>query len=127
MAHLLNSNLTHIRSEIDEIKEEIKGGKSIKFVNKQGDVMVFTPQEARHVLEKLIHEEFELFADDIVLRNKTKITERIDFKLKQLEKSLIKHVDDKFDKVTEMILEATISRKIEEEVDKRLKQIKDKL
>jgi len=119
MARLLNSDWDKMRP-VPHIKEEEFHGDALKFENKNGDVIVFTLKEARAVLQNYLHEELELFSDEVVGRNKTKIQERINFKLKQLENALIEHVDAKFLKIEEKIIEGTIDRKIEEEVKRRL-------
>lgn len=118
MAQLLNSTWTEKREE----KKEYDGGESIKFENKNGDVLVYTPKEAKYVLQEYINEELNLFADDVVKTNKIVMEQRINFKLKQLEISLLQHIDEKLMKITEKMLELTIERKINEEVEKRLEE-----
>lgn len=130
MAHLKNSDWGKIRSEPSEPKEEFHGD-ALKFENKNGDVIVFTLKEAKEVLQNYLHEELELFADEVAKNNRSKISERVEFKIKQIERGLLEHIDFKFLKIEEKIINATIDRMIEEEVQKRLeiklKQIKDLL
>lgn len=123
MARLINHDKDEVRvpESLDDYKERL-GGDSIKFKNKHGDVMVFTPAEAKDVLTQYIHDELELFSDEVVKRNKGVITEKLEFRIKQLEKDIIEHLDDKFLKLTERIVEATIERRVNEEVEKRLKK-----
>lgn len=127
---LLNSELTDFRHP-PTTKSEIKGGATIKFENKEGDVMVFTPAEARHVLSRYIHEELELYSDATVTNVKSIIEARINTNLKQIEEGLEKLIIDKIDKITENIVSKIIDRVVNEEVNKRLdiklKQIKDSL
>ena len=123
MAQLLNSTWTEKREE----KKEFNGGESIKFENKNGDVLVYTPKEAKYVLQEYINDEMNLFADEVVKTNKIIIEQRLNFKLKQLEVSLLQHIDEKLMKITEKMLELTIERKINEEVEKKLKKLKKSL
>jgi hypothetical protein len=116
---LVNSKLTQIRRPKED-PETIQGGPSITFENKNGDVMVFTPAEARYALKAYIDEELNLYADATVLDYKTRLEERINFKIKQLEISLVDHVNSKVDVIVEKILASTVNRVFEEEVNKRL-------
>ncbi len=128
MSKLLNSGLGQPRWNEEIIKPSRN---AISFENENGDIMVFTPQEAKEVLERYIHEELELHSDEVAKQKKSEIEERISFKLKQIENSLLQHVDDKLNKITEKILTLTIDRVVNEEVERRvaekLKKLKNEL
>ena len=119
MARILNGPWGEVRPSPRE-PQEYKAGDVIKIENKSGDIAVFTPKEVRTILQEYIIQELEFFSDEVVRKNRSKVTERIDFKLKQLENSLVQHIDAKFLKIEEKIIEDIIDRKIEEEVTKRL-------
>jgi hypothetical protein len=89
---------------------------TLRFENKNGDVMVVKPQEVREVLHDFIDSEIGFLGDAM----KNQIKERLDFKLKQIEYSLNDHIEEKINKLTEKILERTIDRIVEEEVNRRV-------
>lgn len=96
---------------------------TLKFKNKNGDVMVVKPQEVRDVLHDFIDAEFN-FSNNIT---KNQMKERFEFKLKQIERTLIEHVDDKINKIVESILEKTIDRIVEEEINRRVQEKLEKI
>ena len=89
---------------------------TLRFENKNGDVMVIKPQEVREVLHDFIDNEIGFLADAM----KSQIKERLEFKIKQVERTLIEHLDDKINKIAESILEKTIDRIAEEEINRRV-------
>ena len=89
---------------------------TLKFQNKKGDLMVVKPQEVRDVLHDFIDSEFSSLSNNM----KTQIKERLEFKIKQVERTLIEHLDDKINKIAESILEKTIDRIAEEEINRRV-------
>jgi hypothetical protein len=89
---------------------------TLKFENENGDVMVIKPQEVREVLHDFIDSEIGFLGDAM----KTQIKERLEFKIKQVERTLIEHLDDKINKIAESILEKTIDRIAEEEINRRV-------
>lgn len=129
MASLRNSILTKIRDPYLDGEHELDN--TIKFENKSGDVFVMKPREIKEVINNYLRDELEIFSNEVVGRHKQDIKTRLDFKLKQIENEMVNHFDDKINKITERIVELTMNRKIEEEVEKRLeaklKKIKDSL
>ena len=89
---------------------------TLKFENKNGDVVVVKPQEVKDVLNDFLTSEINSLGDDI----KIKIKDKLDFKIKQVETSLSDHIDEKILRVTERILDKTIDRVIEDEVNRRV-------
>jgi len=89
---------------------------TLKFENKNGEVIVVKPHEVRDVLNDFIESEFGSMSDNM----KNQIKERLEFKLKQIEYSLKEHIEDKINKLTEKILEKTIDRIVEEEINRRV-------
>ena len=89
---------------------------TLRFENKDGEVMVVKPHEVRDVLNDFIKSEFGSMSDNM----KNQIKERLEFKIKQIEYSLKEHIEDKINKLTENILERTIDRIVEEEVNRRV-------
>jgi hypothetical protein len=125
MARLINSELGQFRKP--SIDYDGISSNAIKIEKANGDVILFTPHEAKEVLREYITEELELYTDEISRKRKAQIEERINFKLKELENSLVRHVDYKINKITEKIVSLTIDRMVKEEVDKRVSEIMLKL
>jgi hypothetical protein len=89
---------------------------TLKFENKEGDVMIVKPQEVRDVLNDYLTSEINSLGDDI----KSRIKDQLDFKIKQVENKLTDHIEDKILRLTERILDKTINRVIEDEVNRRV-------
>lgn len=105
--------------------------KAIKVQTKIDESIVFTEVELRETLRTLLDDELNISAQNLAFEKKYELESRLNFKLKQLENSLVNLINERVDKITERIVGLTINRVIEEEVSKRLedrlKQIKDKL
>mgnify|MGYP003520193608 CR=1 FL=1 len=71
--------------------------------------------------------ELNLYADNTVKDNKIRLEERINFRMKQFENGLTRHVDDKINKITETILTKTVNRIIDEEVNRRVEERLEKI
>lgn len=101
--------------------------KAIKINTILDDAMVLTVDETKKILRDFINEELSFFAEDVIKSRRIEVEERLNFKLKQFENSMIRHIDDKLNKITEHIVSLTINRVIEEEVNKRLEIKLDKI
>ena len=93
MAHVINGPWGEVRPTPRE-PQEYNAGDIIKIETKSGDIAVFTPKEVRTILQEYIIQELELFSDEVVRRNQ--VSERIDFKLKQLDNTKIGKLNDAF-------------------------------
>ena len=94
--------------------------KALNIKRNSGDQIMLTIDEAKDVIREIISYEMGLMTDDVVKDRKIEIEERLNFKLKQLELSVIRHVNEKIDNMTERVVSLTLNRVIEEEVDKRV-------
>ena len=101
--------------------------KAIKIKTIVDDAMILTVDETRECLRSYISDELNYFAEDVTKSRRIEIEERLNFKLKQFENSMIRHIDDKINKITERIVELTINRVIEQEVETRLNKKLDKI
>lgn len=126
MARLINSDLGNYRKPPDIDYDGISSN-AIKIEKKNGDVILFTPHEAKEVLKEYITEELELHSEEISRKRKGQIEDRLNFKLKELENSLIRHVDEKINKITEKIISLTVDRMVNEEVERRVSEKIQKL
>lgn len=99
----------------------------IKIKNLSDEVILFNKSEAIEALTKYITEELDLISSGITKETKDKILERVNFRLKQIEITMLKHINDKIDKITEKIVENSLNRIIEKEVNKRLEEKLEKI
>lgn len=120
MAYISNGPQSHFRKTID-------GGEIVKVFDDNGNTVLFTPQEAKNVVEKFIGELIDSQTNGI----QDKITKKTTENILKLESSLEKLINEKILNITEKIMDKLISRKIDEEVNKRvdekLKNIRDLL
>jgi hypothetical protein len=101
--------------------------KAIKIKTLVDDAMIMTVDETKELLRGFIKDELDFFAQEVSKQRKLELEERLNFKLKQFENSIVRHIDDKLDKITERIIELTLNRTIENEVEKRLNKKLEKL
>lgn len=94
--------------------------KAIKIQTAVDESIVFTTEELRETLKHLLIEELSWLANEYTTERKMELEGRINFKLKQIENSLINLVNERVDKITERIVTLTIGRIVEEEINKRL-------
>jgi hypothetical protein len=96
---------------------------TLRFENENGEVMVVKPHEVRDVLHDFIESEIGSLGDAM----KNQIKDKLDFKLKQIEISLNQHINEKILNITEKILEKTIDRVVETEINRRVQQKLEKI
>lgn len=101
--------------------------KAIKIKTLVDDAMVLTVDETKAILRDFINDELSFFAEDTTKQRRIEVEERLNFKLKSFENSMLRHIDDRLDKITERIVELTMNRLIEQEVETRLNQKLDKI
>jgi hypothetical protein len=101
--------------------------KALKINTAADEAMLLTVDETREYLRSFISDELNFFAEDVSRERRLEVEERLNFKLKQIESSMIRHIDEKINKITERIVELSISRVIEQEVETRLNRKLDKI
>ena len=101
--------------------------RSIKIQTAADEAMVLTFDETKELLRGFINDELNFFADDVSKQRRLEMEERINFRLRQIENSMVSHISDKIDKITERIVELSINRIIEEEVESRLNKKLEKI
>ena len=103
----------------------------VKIRNLSNEIILFTKDEARDALLRYIADELDFFTNKLGANVKIELKESLKSKLESIENAMVRHIDDKINKITEKIVSLAIDRKIEEEVtkrlDARLKKIKDSL
>jgi len=104
---------------------------NMKIKTASDETVLLSSSEVKEILTKYLNDELDFFAKGITKETKSALTERVNFRLKQIESSLVRHVDDKINGITEKIVSLSTNRVIEEEVNRRvearLKKIKDSL
>jgi len=101
--------------------------KALKINTAADEAMLLTVDETKEYLRNYIKDELGYFAEDVSRERRLEVEERLNFKLKQIESSMIRHIDEKINKITERIVELSISRVIEQEVETRLNRKLDKI
>jgi len=101
--------------------------KAIRIQDRVGDAIVVEKEEITEFLKNIIIEEIDLFSTSSVKARTAELENRVSFKLKTLEHSLVELINDRVDKITEKIVELTLSRIIEAEVDKRVSERIEKI
>ncbi len=129
MGKIVNiQDFNNYRKHLSEVKldEDV-----LSFENKEGELVVMRPSEAKDVIREFFVNELDLYLDDVVINYKMKATTDISSKLETFQHRLESFLDDKFNQITEKVMERVITRLVEVEVNKRvdekLKKIKDKL
>lgn len=100
---------------------------NVKLQNSIEEAIILTVDETKNFLNDLIVEELNVFSEIKIRERKIELEERLNFKLKFLENELVRHINEKIDKITEHIVSLTVNRVIEEEVSKRLEIKLDKI
>jgi hypothetical protein len=101
--------------------------KALKIQTATDEAMLLTVDETKEYLRSFISDELNFFAEDMSRERRLEVEERLNFKLRQIENSMVRHIDDKINKITERIVELSISRVIEQEVEARLNKKLDKI
>lgn len=101
--------------------------RALNIKQSEDEQILLTIDEARDVIITLLREELFLFTDAMITERRLLVEERINFKLKQIENSLLNHINNKVDSLTERIVSTTTNRIIEEEVNRRLDKKLNKL
>lgn len=101
--------------------------KALKINTAVDEAMVLTVDETKEYLRSFISDELNYFAEDVSRERRLEVEERLNFKLRQIENSMVRHIDDKINKITERIVELSLNRVIEQEVETRLNKKLDKI
>jgi len=103
----------------------------MKIKNASDEAILMTAEDLKAVMIDYLKTEMDFFADGITKQDKVKLQERLDFKLKQIETGMLRHIDDKLNGITEKIVSNFTNRIIEAEVERRveakLQKIKNSL
>lgn len=91
------------------------------------ETVLMTTDDLKAVMIEYLSEEMNFFADGIHKKDKIKLQERLDFKLKQIETAMVRHIDDKINSITETIISNCTTRIIDGEVNRRVEEKIDKL
>jgi len=120
-------NLEDYNKDRRKIKKDNDILDTIKVKTKQGDTLILKPEEIKSVIMEYIDEQIDLSASSTVLSFKMQLKTKIDFKLDNLEKTFMSHINVKIDEIADKIVSNSIDRVIEEEVKRRVNIKLDKI
>ena len=118
MGKIINlSEFNNYRKSLSEIKidEDV-----LSFENKEGELVVMRPSEAKEVIREFFINELDLYLDEIVVNYKMKANTDVTLKLETFENRLNGFIEDKFNQISEKVIERVITRLVEVEVNKRV-------
>lgn len=95
--------------------------------NGSDETILLTSEELKSMMLEFLTTEMDFFSDEIYKKDKTKLLERLNFKLKHLENEMIRHIDDKINGITEKIVLNMTNRIVEEEVKRRVDEKLNKI
>lgn len=105
----------------------LENNERIKIKNVNDETILMTADDLKAVMVSYLREEMDFFANGISKQDKIKLQERLNFKLKQFEIAMIRHIDDKLNDITEKIVSTCTDRIINEEVEKRVEEKLNKI
>ena len=85
-----------------------------------GESILLTDKEIKTILTDVLGREIEGLVDSAVKKFQSKLNERIEFKIRTFETTLMNNIDDKINRITETIVGKTTNRIIEAEVNRRV-------
>ena len=91
------------------------------------DYLVVTKQEVANIIRKFIQNEIGNLPDEIAKNHKDELIKHINNKVAIIEKELSAFIDYKFDMLAEKACDILISRKFNEQVDKRVQERAEQL
>lgn len=92
----------------------------VKIQTANEEALLCSKEEIKSILIKHIYDEIDLFGNTNISVFKSKLEERLNFKIKQIEISMVNHINEKIDKVTEKIIDIITNRNLEKETEKRV-------
>ncbi len=106
MAALTNSFLTKKRDYLT-------------FNGVESESVILTPEETKRIVSGYIDDEFGTYIKEQIIAH-IKIKQIIDEKMAEIEKHIAAYIDFKIDLLTQGLAEKLITRRFEEEVDRRV-------
>jgi len=100
---------------------------ALKIKTANDETVLMSADDLKAVMIEYLSEEMNFFSDGIVKKDKIKLQERLDFKLKQIETGMMRHIDDKINGITEKIISNCTNRIIDGEVERRVNEKLQKL
>lgn len=94
----------------------------LKVPTENDDYLVVTKQEVANIIRKFIQNEIGNLPDEISKSHKEELVKDINKKISVIEKELSAFIDYKFDMLAEKACELLISRKFNEEIEKRVQE-----
>jgi ABC-type sulfate transport system substrate-binding protein len=97
-------------------------GDLINLKDKDDNFLVITKIETKNVIREFIKDEFDFLTNKVVINQSKEIEKDVNRRIEAIEKSVSAYIDYKFDKLSEKICELLLTRKFDEEVDRKVKE-----
>ena len=89
--------------------------------------ILLTESDLKEVLKDILGTEMDGLVEGAIKKSLTKLNERIEFKIKTFEATLMRDIDNKINKITESIISKSTNRIIEAEVNRRVEAKLEKI
>lgn len=95
---------------------------ALKIKTANNETVLMSADDLKAVMVGYLKNELNFFADGIAKEDKIALQERVNFKLKQIETSMFRHIDDKINGITENIISNCTTRILDGEVNRRVEE-----
>ena len=110
---------------IKNIPEKFKGNNGVSYVrlvNEDDEVHILTEQETRSIIKEMIYKEIDFHSSEVIEKFKEKSEENLSAGFWHVDEELNKFINRKFDALSDKIVDMLITRKFNEEVEKRVNE-----
>ncbi len=94
----------------------------INLKDKDDNFLVITKIETKNVIREFIKDEFDFLTQKTVANKTIEIEGDVSKRIEKIEKSVSAYIDYKFDVLSEKICELLLTRKFNEEVERKVKE-----
>lgn len=94
--------------------------KRLKLKTETDEIVLLSESEARSIIRDILAKELDVLAEEKGMEIKRQIEDRLVFKLKQIEISLAKHIDEKILALTDKVISAAITSRVQSTVDTKV-------
>ena len=107
---------------INDSKRRVADHDVLRIQNKDGDTLLFSPQEAKEVLSDYIVKELSLESRVTVDIHREQLNDMVKTELQELKTDLDRLVRKEINNMVEKVIHGVMQYNIESEVDKRVKE-----
>lgn len=88
-----------------------------------GDILVVTKQETNAVIKEMLEREYKLLSERTIEKVETNLKQLVSERISQIEKEAEAFINHKIDEMAYKICDMLITRKFNEEVEKRAEEL----